>query len=51
MNALLTLEDVDVFYGPVQALRGVSLQIDAGDLTSFRSLSRVKENVRSIRTP
>jgi branched-chain amino acid transport system ATP-binding protein len=30
-NALLQVSDVDVFYGSVQALRGVTLQISAGE--------------------
>ncbi|MDQ3756363.1 MAG: ABC transporter ATP-binding protein [Actinomycetota bacterium] len=29
--ALLEVDDVDVFYGSVQALRGVSLQVEAGE--------------------
>ncbi len=29
--ALLEVDDVDVFYGSVQALRGVSLQVDTGE--------------------
>ena len=32
MSPLLRLEDVEVFYGPVQALRGVSLEVREGEL-------------------
>jgi len=30
-NALLKLENIDAFYGPVQALRGISLEIEQGE--------------------
>jgi len=35
MKPLLILEDVDVFYGPVQALRGVSLEVGEGELITL----------------
>jgi branched-chain amino acid transport system ATP-binding protein len=34
MTALLELEDVEARYGPVQALRGVSLTVDEGEVVS-----------------
>jgi branched-chain amino acid transport system ATP-binding protein len=32
---LLQVEDIDVFYGSVQALRGVSLRVDAGEMVAL----------------
>jgi branched-chain amino acid transport system ATP-binding protein len=32
---MLTLEGVDVFYGPVQALHGVSLAVEAGEIVTL----------------
>ena len=32
---MLTLEGVDVFYGPVQALHGVSLRVEAGEIVTL----------------
>ena len=32
--ALLTIKDLHVFYGPVEAVRGVSLQIEAGQIVT-----------------
>ncbi|MCF5070121.1 ATP-binding cassette domain-containing protein, partial [Pseudomonas syringae] len=32
---ILELKDLDVFYGPIQALKGVSLQINEGETVSL----------------
>jgi branched-chain amino acid transport system ATP-binding protein len=35
MGALLTVDGIDVFYGSVQALRGVSLRVDEGEMVAL----------------
>ena len=35
MSAILQLHDLDVFYGGIQALRGVSLEVGAGELVTL----------------
>ncbi len=35
MSALLSLANVDTFYGPIQALRGVSLEVQAGSMVAL----------------
>ncbi len=35
MTAILEVERIDVFYGRIQALRGVSLQVDEGEIVSL----------------
>jgi branched-chain amino acid transport system ATP-binding protein len=32
---LLEIDDIDVHYGPIQALRGLSLQLDAGEMVAL----------------
>lgn len=34
-NAQLEIENIDVFYGPIQALRGVSLRIEEGEMVAI----------------
>jgi branched-chain amino acid transport system ATP-binding protein len=35
MSAILEVEKIDVFYGRIQALRGVSLQVEAGEIVTL----------------
>src|SRR5687767_6422039 len=35
MGTLLDVEDIGVFYGSVQALRGVSLRVDEGEMVAL----------------
>ncbi len=35
-EAMLEFREVDVFYGPIQALRKVSLQVNAGETVALR---------------
>jgi branched-chain amino acid transport system ATP-binding protein len=35
MSAILELDTIDVFYGRIQALRGVSLQVEAGEIVTL----------------
>ena len=35
MTALLEVQGIDVFYGSVQALRGVSMRVDAGEMVAL----------------
>jgi branched-chain amino acid transport system ATP-binding protein len=35
MSAILEVERIDVFYGRIQALRGVSLQVDEGEIVTL----------------
>ena len=35
MSAILEVEGIDVFYGRIQALRGVSLQVDEGEIVTL----------------
>ncbi|HAI50082.1 MAG TPA: ABC transporter ATP-binding protein, partial [Enterobacteriaceae bacterium] len=35
MNPLLEFRDVDVFYGPIQALKGISLTVNEGETVSL----------------
>jgi branched-chain amino acid transport system ATP-binding protein len=35
MSAILEVERIDVFYGRIQALRGVSLQVDEGEIVTI----------------
>src|SRR5688500_19573449 len=32
---MLEVDSIDVFYGPIQALRGVSLRVDAGEMVAL----------------
>jgi branched-chain amino acid transport system ATP-binding protein len=34
-EVLLTVKDVDVFYGAIHALKGVSLEIQSGEIVSL----------------